>query len=263
MPEYYKFLLFFFIINTSIECCAQELVLAGVYKGERIFIQNPYNGQENRFCVKEVKLNNERLEMDYQMSALEVDFENVKKFSPVIIKIYYHNDRCKPHILNPDAIRFYNTFRFLEVGINDTIIYWTTSAEKPGGKYLVEALNYDFWEPVGDEIESKGNFSEASYQYYPSMTEGANKFRIKYIASDGAERYSQELEHVFYPEPIKLTITDEKLILSRATEIEITTKNNIAIYRDVVKELPIVRLPPGEYYVFIVEENRSEVFIKN
>ena len=79
----------------------------GVFRGNNLFIQNPYRNLSSDYCIKKIDLNGNTLNLNYQLSALVLDFNGIDLFSPVSIKIFPKDSICKPVVINPDAI-FYH-----------------------------------------------------------------------------------------------------------------------------------------------------------
>ena len=113
-------------------------------------------------------------------------------------------------------------------------------------------------------MTSSGQFEGSEYAVFPDLKEGVNKFRIKYeVQSTGKYLYSEELEHVYYPEPIRifpLTVT-RNLNLNRVADYEISTPEGYTILTGRGKVIELERLRRGEY--FITVENTIEKFTKN
>lgn len=246
--------------GTSAQNESNAISYSGVYKGAPLFIQNPYLSSEGTYCIKEIYINERRANINYQRSALMLNFSSVQQYSPVSIRIVYSDSTCTPILLNPDAIRYHSIFSFEKVVISDSSIHWQTKGEQPEGTYEIESFNLGYWEPL-ETFSSKGVFGGSSYEFFPVYEEGPNKFRVKY--SNGDETlYSQEIEHVFYPEPVTFKRVGSKIILSRACEYVVTDEQNFDILTGSGKEIDISTLGNGEFYL-IFDEEQAELFRKN
>ncbi len=104
--------------------------------------------------------------------------------------------------------------------LNDTALYWESKGDRPEGKYRIEQLSGDYWSEV-EVYDSKGIFEGTSYEYAPYLTVGSNKYRIKYELLNGRYLYSDELEFVYYKEPVTFNIASNRLIFSKVTDYEI------------------------------------------
>ncbi len=249
------------ILSGSRGFAQQMIKLTGVWQGKPVYIQNPIN-ESNQFCITDIFINGDRLNMDYKRSAIEIDFASFDLYTPVTINIK-HPESCKPNVLNAEAIRFYSAFKFTEVILNDTTLTWYTRGEKGLGQYTVERLYADSWNAM-EELPSKNNFTGSSYSVYPELKEGSNKYRIRYdMPNSDKYIYSPEQEYVYYPEPLRiypLTVTDN-LYLSRISEYEISTAEGRTILTGKGNKIELTRLRRGEYFITVGE--RVEKFVKN
>lgn len=240
----------------------QQIKVTGVYQGQAVFIQNPLMNGTNNFCISAIFINGDRLNIDYNRSALELDFNSFDLYTPVTVSIK-HPEVCTPRVLNPEAIRFYSAFKFTDIILNDTTLTWRTRGEKGEGSYAIEKLFADGWNTL-EQLPSKNNFTGSTYTTLPELKEGSNKYRIRYdIVGTDRYIYSQEQEYVYYPEPLRiypLTVTDN-LYLSRIAEYEISTSEGRTILTGKGNKIELSRLRRGEYYITVGE--RVEKFVKN
>ncbi len=239
---------------------AHEISYSGVYRGEPLFVQNPYSPQLKTYCIKEIIVNGRAVKINYNRSALMLDFENVTEFSPVSIHISYSDSLCIPSLVNPDAIRHHSVFGFKTVIISDSSIVWSVKGEHENGSYTVEKFNLGYWEPE-QNVQAKGVFGGAQYTYFPVYEEGPNKYRVRYVEND-EETVSQEVEHVFYADPITVQRNGNKLTLSRSSSYVINDADNFDVLSGVGKEIDISSLTHGEYYL-ILNEEQVELIRKN
>ena len=70
------------------------------------------------------------------VKAFDLDLSSLEVNSPVIIKIF-HNDNCRPRILNPNAIRTKDDFTFTDISVNTNGVTWKAKGEKKFGKFFV------------------------------------------------------------------------------------------------------------------------------
>lgn len=236
-----------------------DLKMTGVFQGTSLYVQNPYYSGVGEFCVREVRVNKQKVDLNYQLSALRIDFDGISMNSPVYIDVN-HMVQCAPRIVNPLAIYYHSNFKYTKLLLNDTTLYWETKGDDSEGKYHVEQLNGDYWSEVG-VINSKGIFEGTSYSFAPFHMTGSNKFRIKYQLPSGRYLYSDELEYVYYKEPITFNIASNRMIFSVATEYEILDAKGNTVIQGEGKEIPLRLMKPGEYVIFF-DGGRSESFIK-
>ncbi len=242
-----------------------ETNLAGVFQNKTLFIQNPYNRGTREFCVQEVRINGQRVETNYNLSALKIDFKGFDSYTPVKIKILHKDTLCTPIIINPDAILFHTIFRFSEVVLTDSTLMWYTKGERGIGEFEIEKLSNNFW--IDQEIiKAGGRYEGQEYVHYPSLDEGSNKYRIRYNFPPGSRvdhLYSEEIEYEFYPEPVEFNPKSAKtrLILSRATHYEIYDKGQNLVLEGQGNEIDVRVLRRGEYIIYF-DGRFPGVFIK-
>lgn len=238
-----------------------EISQVGVYKGKSLYIHNPFVRSDSGFCINEILVNNQPMNINLNSPAIEVSFRKDLMYKPVALRLL-HKSNCVPKILNPDAIVIHSSFKFVELQLNDTMMTWTTKGDRDDGQFTVERLGAEIWN-TDTVIQAKGEFKGASYRYYPLLTSGTNKFRIKYSLPSGRYLYSHELEHEYYPALIEISplVVTTELTLSRAVDWEITTLEGRTIVKGKAKVIPLRRLKAGDYYIRLGEE-QIESFIK-
>ena len=262
-PKNQKMVLRYFILSLFLltlmpsegqELSSMETNLAGVFQNKTLFIQNPYNRNTREFCIEEVRINGRKVETNYNLSALKLDFDGFDPYTPVKIKVLHKDSVCNPIIINPDAILFHTIFRFSEVSLTDSTFRWYTKGERGVGDFEVEKLSNGFW--VDQEvIQAGGRYEGQEYVHYPSLDEGSNKYRIRYNFPRGSRvthLYSQEIEYEFYPEPVEFKPKSAKtrLYLSRATHFEIYDKGQNLVLEGQGNEIDVRVLRRGEYIIY-------------
>jgi len=242
-----------------------ETNLAGVFQGKILFIQNPYDKNDNQFCIEEIRVNDSRMNINYKLSAIKLDFEGFEMYSPIRIKVLHKDSLCNSVVINPEAILFHTIFRFVTTSLSDTALVWTTKGERGIGSFEVEKLQDGFW--VSEEIiEAKGVYEGCEYIHYPNMEEGANKYRVKYKFPPNNRLqflYSQEVEYDFYPDPVVFSpkTVKTKLYLSRATHFEIYDAGDNLVLEGRGTEIDVRVLRRGRYVIYF---NRKDpgIFVK-
>lgn len=242
-----------------------ETNLAGVFQGKTLFIQNPYDKEQNKFCVEEVRINDKQVDLNYTISALKIDFDGFDLFTPVKIRIIHKDTLCTPIIINPEAVLFHTIFRFVNVSLSDSALTWTTKGERGIGEFEVEKLFNGIW--VDQEImPAIGRYEGCEYTYFPNMEEGANKYRIKYnfpMGNRATHLYSREVDFDHYPEPVEFKPKSAKtfLYLSRSTHYEIYDDGNTLVLEGQGKEIDVRVLRKGRYVIYF---NRKDpgTFVK-
>lgn len=230
---------------------AGETRLTGVYRGKTLFIRNPYNAEKRAFCVSEISLNNKRLSLNYNLSAIKVDFAGIDENSPVSIHIIHSDSTCKPIIINPDAIAYHYSFSFGEISMNDSVLVWSSTGDHKEGLYLLDYYDYGFWQSK-DTVLVKGSGTRTTYVHFPELQEGPNKLRLKYIFPSGDYVYSREIDFHYYEEPVTFTPKSSKssLTLSRYANYEIYDKGNNMVLSGAGSTIDIRSLKRGDYIIY-------------
>jgi hypothetical protein len=256
-----RFLLVGLILLNVLSVNAGILTLTGVYQGKNLYIQNPFAGNQKDFCATEVFVNDVKVLHNIQSSAFEIDLSHLKVQQPVTIKIT-HKDDCKPKILNPQVIKATSSFQFSSFNVDKEHLVWSTKGEKPGGKMFVEHFLYNSWVNI-KELPAKGGVIINNYDLKSSHNSDLNKYRIKFVESDGQVFYSQivefksDLEKVtFYP-----TRVTDKITLSREADYQILDAYGSEVKKGRGKEVDLTGKPTGVYYLN-VDNQTNKIFKK-
>ena len=223
----------------------------GVFRGDDLFIQNPYRNLSSDYCIKKIELNGNTLNLNYQLSALVLDFNGIDLFSPVSIKIFRKDSLCTPVVINPDAIFYHSNFSFNKVSVSDTLLEWETQGEHGNGNYSIEKLSDGLWDQIA-EVKSKSNFDRAIYGITPLLVPGANKFRIRYEFKGDKYLYSREFDFEYYPTPVTFKVNEEMQILklSRQAHYEIYDSGSDLVMEDYGIVIDISGLKKGDYVIY-------------
>ncbi len=251
---FWIFILFLFSKGFSQGYSENSVNLAGVFQGKPLFIQNPFDKDTRRFCIDIIYLNEKALEINYQVSALQLDFSGYNLYTPVKLQIIYKDVGCVPIIINPEAILFHTIFRFTSIRLTDSALVWKTKGEIGIGEFEIEKLSNFIWIKQ-KSIPAIGKYEESIYSYFPNMDEGANKYRIKYkFPSISRSKYlfSWEFDYDHYPIPIDFRPKNVKkrLYLSRSTHYEIYDASNTLILSGQGNEIDITSLRRGQYVIY-------------
>ena len=231
-----------------------ETYLAGVYQGKTLFIQNPFKKEERVFCIREIRINERSLNINYNLSAIMLDFEGHDLYTPVKIRIIHADTLCKPVIINPEAVLFHTIFRFLPIQLTDSALVWSTKGERGQGNFEVQHLRGGVWE-VREIIKATGKYEGAEYLHQPDLEEGANKYRVRYNFPQESRTeylYSPEVELEYYPERIEFSPKSVKthLYLSRTSHYEIYDQGNNLVQEGQGREVDVSELRKGRYVIY-------------
>lgn len=246
----------------SVEALGQEteFTVTGEFQGKNIYVQNPLSSDKINFCTSEVYLNEKLVTSSPKTSAFAVNLSELSVGDPVFIKIV-HKEGCKPKIINPQVIRSKSKFQFLNVNADALSISWSTKGELPYGKYFVEHYRNREWQNI-ETVSGKGSFEANQYNIDPQYHTGDNKYRIKYIQSDGKIFFSSVFDYFNDVEPISFypTMVVDKIILSRSSEYSVVDSYGNQITKGNGKEIELESLKAGLYFLYV--DNREERFVK-
>lgn len=235
-----------------------ETNLTGVYQGKTLFIQNPFNSKTRSYCIDKIYINKNLLDINYKMSAIKLDFEDVDLFTPITLRIQHRDSICSPTIINPEAILFHTIFRFTEISLTDSAFTWVTKGERGSGSFEVERLDDFRWSTV-ESVEARGVYEGATYSLFPYLKDGANQFRIKYNFPRGSRSgylYSWEVDYDYYPEAVEFKPKSAKtrLYLSRSASYKIYDAGSKMVLEGAGSEIDVTVLRKGQYVIYFDEK---------
>lgn len=238
---------------------AGEILIAGIYQGKNLFIQNPFSPDNKTYCASEVYVNDEKTMSNIKLGAFEIDLSGLEIDDPVTIRIT-HKDGCAPKLINPQAIRPSGNFQIADVRASGNTISWSSSGETTAFAYYIESLVNGNW-IVLRKINAKGQ-AKTPYAVTIAEPDAASKYRIKAQNSDTHQMfYSRVFSQIAEAAVIEMDTVEQKpvtfvpkspkthLTLSRESEYEILDagKKTIAKGKGVV--VSIARLKTGTYYL--------------
>ncbi|MEP1032294.1 hypothetical protein [Ekhidna sp.] len=231
-----------------------ETNLAGVFQGKTLFIQNPFDKTDRKFCVDNIYINERFIDINYKLSAIKLDFDGYDLYTPVKIRIVHKDTLCAPTIINPEAILFHTIFRFVSVALTDSALIWSTKGETGVGEFEIEKLTNGVW--IDQEVrQGLGRYEGADYTYFPNLEEGANKYRVKYNFPRGSRvkyLFSWEVDFDHYPEPVefKPKSAKTKVYLSRSTHYEIYDAGSKLVLEGQGTVIDVTVLRQGQYVIY-------------
>ena len=93
------FILLLIVFTTPIICSAQ-LILAGQYTGFNPFVQNPNEEKSFGYCVDSLIINGERIAMNLNSSAFEIDLKSMGFTIGDYLEItLHHHKNCMPKVM--------------------------------------------------------------------------------------------------------------------------------------------------------------------
>lgn len=257
-----KFLILFSSLLIASTVKAGILTLSGVYQGKNLYVQNPFTGNMKDFCTNDVYVNDKLVMSNVQSSAYEIDLSHLKEQDPVTVKIT-HKDDCKPKILNPQVIKATSSFAFASFQVEKDKIVWVTKGEKMNGRHFVEHFVNNSWIIVKEVAGKSSAIINTYHEPASSHHSGLNKYRIKYLESDGQVFYSQVVEFVsdlppveFYPK----RVTDKIYLTPREADYELLDAYGNVVRKGRGKEINMSDLTTGVYYLNV--DNKTHKLFK-
>jgi len=257
-----RFSILLFAIVSTLHVYSQSIdyTMTGEYQGKNIYVQNPLSKDKINFCTSQVFLNERLINTSPKTSAFEIDLSKLEIGGPVFIKIV-HKEDCTPKVINPQVIRSKSKFQFLNVHADALSVHWSTIGELPYGKFFLEHYRNRDWINI-ETISGKGSFDANQYDIAPKHHTGDNKYRVKYIQSDGKIFFSQIFDYFHDVEPISFfpTFVVDKITLSRATDYSVVDSFGNKITSGKGKDIELNNLKAGLYFLYM--DNREEKFVK-
>jgi hypothetical protein len=238
-----------------------ELVVSGVYQGNNIFVQNPYNPKSGVFCTTQVFVNDRLLLENPKASAFQVDLTYLKINELVVIRILFH-EGCSPKVVNPHVLQGAKGFQFLYTQADENAITWMSQGERPGGMFVLERQLTDFEWEVLSETPGKGAGNAHLYSLRATHIDGENRYRLHYEAPEQEDNFSVEFAFTLteYPITFSPSMVTNKITLSQEADYKITDFNGQVVMEGRAREIFVNALRPGQYY--LVVQNRPQKFIK-
>lgn len=239
------------------ELQAGEILIAGIYQGKNLFVQNPLSPDGKTYCANEVYVNDEKVMSNIKLGAFEIDLSDLEIDGPVTIRIT-HKDGCAPKLINPQAIRPSGDFQITDVYASDSTITWLSLGETATFVYYVEGLSNGNW-IVLKKMNAKGE-GKTSYAVAIEAPGTENKYRIK-AQNNNTHRmfYSRVFGYVAEPavidtvavQPVtfRMKSPQNQLALSRESDYEILNAARKPVAKGKGQTVSIAKLKPGVYYL--------------
>jgi hypothetical protein len=253
-------LAFLLLLTFPLLSRADELIVSGIYNGQNPLVQNPMISK-GVYCTEDVYVNHRKVMSGIASSAYEINLSFLRINDSVNI-IIHHQAGCVPKIINPQALRPSQTFRFVAMNIYPQQLKWTALGEKSQDSYAVQYFVNGNWAT----LQSFKPTGLGIYMVPLRHSQGMNRYRVRYSELDGRIFYSKEQEYfvkpvsnsapvTFYPK----SVTD-KIFLSREYPYQILSPNGKVIKKGKSKEIMLLGLRSGIYYLAL--DKRRERFFK-
>ncbi|WP_375578808.1 hypothetical protein ABWH96_17560 [Marivirga tractuosa] len=256
----YSFLIFLcFCLSSAVE--AKDSYFRGFFHGENVFVRNPYLGQDAGFCIEKIYLNGELVVENPEISAFEIDMQDLEMDTRVVIRIVHHDD-CQPELTNPEVIENDLKFSWLKVYVDEDQIIWITTKESKEGFYIVEKNMDDGWMPL-DTIKTKGGIFINQHSIELDHIQGDNLYRVQYHDPKMEVNFSESFNFYSDKEEISHAIDEDNWIIEFTQEVSylLYNDNSKIIKRGKDVSCDIRKLPKGQY--MIKYDGKKVYFEKN
>ncbi|MGJ3233477.1 hypothetical protein [Marivirga sp.] len=242
-------LLIMSFILLSFSLSGKDSYFRGFFHGENVFVRNPYLGQELGFCIEEIYLNGQLVVNNPEVSAYEIDMQNLEQDERVVIRIVHH-ENCQPELANPEVIKEDLKFSWLKVYVDENQIIWITTKESKEGFYIVEKETEDGWMAL-DTVKTKGGIFVNQHSIEPDHVKGDNLYRVQYHDPKMDVKYSESFNFHSDKEEISHAIDEENWIIEFTHEVSflLYDNNSRIIKRGKDVSCDIKKLPKGRYMI--------------
>jgi len=259
-------LLIIIILYPIVNFAVSELRLSGIYKGENLYVENPYSISGVGFCVSEVLVNGSTTTDEINSSFFEIDLSVFNfKYGDFVNVIIKHRDGCSPRILNKEVLTPTSTFEVKYIVADKSgYLTWATINEHGSLPFVIEQYRWNKWVRIGS-VKGKGISRLSKYSFNINYHSGKNKFRIKQIGSNKKPRYSSSVEFISNnPEltfiPGNGNSVTNRIFFSEETRFEIFDYYGKLIKTGYAQEVKVEKLKKGTY--FLNYDNKTENFVK-
>lgn len=245
---------------------ANEIKVEGIFKGQNIFVTNPFAASGVGFCIYEITVNGQVAMDELNRSGFEIDLSHYHfaQGDPVCVVIK-HKDGCTPKVLNPEVLKPQSTFSVTAMKVDKTgRLTFTTKDERGALPFVVEQFKWKKWVVIA-QVNGKGTPTLNNYSVSIPLHSGINKLRIKQVDCTKKPRYSSEITfNNLQPEvtfkPGNNGQTSTTITFSRSTEYEIYDFYGKRMAKGIGASVNVSAYPRGTY--FINYDCKSESFEK-
>jgi len=253
-------------IATAMSAIGSEIKLEGIFRGENLFVKNPFAPSGVGFCIFEITVNGQISSDELNSSAFEINLAmyHLAEGDPVKVVIK-HKEGCNPKVLNPEVLKPKSTYEISNFNVDKTgKVTFSTKNEKGALPFVVEQFKWKKWVSVGT-VEGKGTPAPNSYTVNILLHSGINKIRIKQVDCTNKPRYSTEvtitnMEPEVTFKPGNNGVATTQITFSRNTDYEIYDFYGKRVAKGNGASASITSLPKGTY--FVNYDCKSESFEK-
>ena len=243
-----------------------EIKLKGIYKGENLYVENPYSSSGVGFCVSEILVNGNTTIDEINSSFFEIDLSIYNfKYGDLLNIVITHRDGCVPRVLNKEVLTPASTFEMQIIVVDKSgFLKWATLKEHGVLPFVIEQYRWNKWIRVGS-IKGKGTNKLNKYNFSVDFHSGKNKFRVKQVGSNNKARYSESVEYI-NSTPVVTFIpgnggkVTERIFFSSITRFEIYDYYGKIVKTGNSDQINVSSLKSGSY--FLNYDNKTATFTK-
>ena len=262
--RYVFFILFFSLPLYSIG--KSEIKLSGTYKGENLYVENPYSSSGVGFCVSEILVNGYTTTDEINSSFFEIDLSIYNfKYGDLLNIVIIHREGCVPRVLNKEVLTPASTFEIQVIVVDKNgFLKWATLKEHGALPFVIEQYRWNKWIRVGS-IKGRGTNKLNKYNFSVNFHSGKNKFRVKQVGSNNKARYSKSVEYINSIPVVTFIPGNGGKVADRIFFSSITRFEIYDYYGKIVKtgnsdQINVSSLKSGSY--FLNYDNKTATFTK-
>ena len=236
------------------------LTLEGKYFNANIYVYNPDVG--DGYSIQKIIVNDDTLTEDLATNGIEVDFStfNLKEEDPIRIQILFDNG-FEPTIVNPEALKGQQRFRFSRPKFRKGDLQWRVSGDPSDFPIVIEHYKWGEWRVVG-EVDPLDTVKNNLYQYDLQLHSGVNRIRLTTTNIQGVKVVSKETRYTparVSPVTLESVKVRDEIVFSRETEYELYNSAGDLIKKGIERYVDVKEYPKGEYWL---NYDNSTILIK-
>lgn len=212
-------LLLIFIATIRLANAQNVLQLEGTYKGENLYVQNPFYGLDSCCCTDSVLINNKRIKVELS-TAYEIPLKEMKlkMYEKIEVRIY-HKPSCSPKMINyGHPTKAFIAFTSIDLDKTGKL-KWTTNNDTSSVSvwFIVEQFRWNKWVKIG-EVQQQ-SLKEYEFVFHVPLHSGENRCRVKYMEGiSGKYRLSKNVSITSDVKPVTYKIDKQKKLIAFSGE---------------------------------------------
>jgi len=222
----------------------------GKYFKTNLFVYNPEVG--DGYSIHKIIVNEDTIVHDLSTNGIELDFSSfdLKEEDAIHIQIVY-DDGYEPTIVNPEALKGEQAFRFSRPKFFKGNLQWRVSGNASDYPINIEHYKWGEWRVVG-EVDPLDTIKANLYQYDIQLHSGVNRIRLTTIDVRGERVVSKETRYS-PPRVAQVTLESVKIkddiVFSRETEYELYDIDGNLLKKGIERYVDMREFSKGEYWL--------------